>query len=167
MAIALGAVLCAGVAQAATPGWFIRLKLDNDAKGFRHHSSMIGQLPNARAGFDANDLRSFPPFSAPFLFIAFPQPTWGARAGDYTTDFRPLSDPAPTWTFDVRGNPVGDTVYLRWEGDPAALKASTLTNLATGQTINVSDPRFMTAGVPIKLTSASQRYVWRVRARVQ
>jgi hypothetical protein len=159
----LAATLFAREAVAATPSWFVRLKLDNDAKGFKHHSSMLGQLANAQAGFDGQDLKGLAPFSAPFLYIAFPHADWGSRAGDYTTDFRSISDPAPSWTFEVRGNPVGDTVYLRWEGDPAALKASTLTNVATGQTINVSDPRFMTAGLPIKLTSASLRFIWTVQ----
>lgn len=154
-------------ASAAASGWSVRLKLDNDAKGWKHHSSMLGQLPDAQTGFDAHDLKALAPFSAPWLYIAFPHADWGGRAGDYTTDFRSPIEPTPSWTFEVRGNPAGDTVYLRWEGDPTALKASTLTNLATGQTINVSDPRFMTAGVPITLTSAAQRYVWRVQKKLQ
>lgn len=150
-----------GTASAAPQGWFVRLKLENETRGWKHRSSMLGQQANAQAGFDRNDLKSLPPFSAPYLYIAFPHPDWGGRAGDYTTDFRSLTEATPSWTFEIRANPIGDKVYLRWEGDPAALKGSTLTNVATGQIIKVSDPKFITAGAPIVMTSGVQRFVWK------
>jgi hypothetical protein len=85
-------------------GWHVRLTAasgDSSDPG-----NLLGMLEGARPGYDGNDLEEMAPISDDFLTVVFPHPEWGARAGDYTTDFRPLVAPSGQglvrWAFEVR-----------------------------------------------------------------
>lgn len=161
----------ASAAWAQTPGrpvgsavqfdWSVLLKARNDSTGLSHASTRLGEMAAvSAAGYNANDLPAPAPSSTPYLYISFPHPEWGANAGAYATDFRPVSaTQAQSWTFQLNANPPGGVATLSWEGDARILAGSTLTDVANKKTINVSDPAHA-AGVTVNVRSAAQTYVW-------
>ena len=145
----------------APANWNIRLLVDDYSTGWKHHSTLLGLASGAQIGFDANDLPAMPPFSTPYLYLAFPHNDWGAKAGDYATDFRPNQRGTHEWAFELRANPIGHTVYLRWLGPIDALKNSQLIDVATGKIVAPADPALVSAGIPIKVTSNVMQFKWR------
>ena len=89
----------------------------------------------------------------------FPQPGWGANKGDYASDFRPADGAPDHWNLELRSNPVGSRVVLRWEGDPATLARSRLTDRLTGQVIDPNDPAYA-EGYPLTLTTKVRVLSW-------
>lgn len=147
---------------ASDPSWYIRLKVDNYANKWSYDGALFGQQPGAKTTWDAQDLPAMAPFSSPYLYLTFPRPTWGAKAGDYATEFRPsVARTAGDWPFELRASNVGTTVYLRRDGDTAILKRSLLIESATGKAVSGIDPRWSGQGIPIKITATAQKYIWR------
>ncbi len=150
--------------------WYLRLKVDEPATGYRDHNSVLGQLLDAQNGYDPRDLVELPPFGKPYLTLVFPRPTWGAQAGDYASDFRaarvvkpgrrPVTLPAADWPFEIRADRPGTRVVLRWEGDPALLKRMQLLDLTTRRTINPTAKAYAN-GYPVTLTTGTRAFVWR------
>jgi len=145
--------------------WYIRLKVNNPVTGWEDRGALLGQLSDAKTGFDGHDIPKMAPFSTPYLTLVFPHPDWGkTNAADYASDFHPVDLSAHSWSFEVRANPVGSKVFLSWEGSPALLKRSQLLEVATGKIILPTDPLWTMKGYPITLNTAVQRYVWQVSA---
>ena len=145
--------------------WSIRLKVDNSVTGWKDHGALLGQLHDAALGFDKHDVAKMAPFAAPYLTLVFPHPDWGVKAADYASDFHAVSNTVDNWRFEIRANPVGSTVFLSWEGNPALLKRSRLLDVATNTTIDPNDPRWQNKGYPIILNTAVKAYVWKVLAQ--
>jgi hypothetical protein len=149
--------------------WYVRLLVDEPATGYRDHNSVIGQLLDARNGYDPRDLAELPPFGKPYLTLVFPHPEWGAQAGDYGSDFRaaqgprlgrrpPVALPPGDWPFQIRADRPGTPVILRWAGDPAILQRSQLIDQTTRKTINL---RAYPQGYPVTLTTGTRAFIWR------
>jgi len=147
--------------EATASDWQVRLKLDNHTTGWRDHGNQLGQWRRAKSGADALDVPELAPFAKPYLTLVFPHSNWGAKAGDYTTDFRPFSTRTTDWSFEVRADPAGAVVFLSWDGDPAILARSRLIDRQTGQVIQPAATRWAKKGYPITLKNPVQRYVWR------
>lgn len=158
--------------QAVTQGreWYVRLKVNEPATGYKDYNSVLGQLLTAQDGYDSADLIELPPFAKPYLTLVFPHPTWGDQAGNYASDFRsaqrvngnnqPQSGlPAADWPFEIRADRPGTQVILRWEGDPTIIKNSRLLDLATRKIINLTAPTYAD-GYPVTLTTGTRAFTW-------
>lgn len=145
--------------------WYIRLKVDQPSTAFQDHNTFIGQLLNAQAGYDLNDLKEMPPFTTPYMTLVIPHADWGTKAGDYGTDYRPATGDTrwalkpTTWTMELRADPGNIHAILSWEGDPRILERSRLRDLQTGQIINLQDHRFAKI-YPIEMKGKVQRLTW-------
>ena len=144
--------------------WYIRLKVNNLVTGWKDRGALLGQLSDAKTGFDAHDIPKMAPFTAPYLTLVFPHPDWGSNAGDYGSDFHPVDLNAHSWSFEVRANPVGSKVFLSWEGSPELLKRSQLLEVATGKIILPTDPLWTMKGYPLTLNAPVQSYIWKILA---
>jgi len=158
-------------AQAEGREWYLRLKVDEPATGYRDHNSVLGQMLTAQNGPDPHDLGELPPFATPYLTLVFPHPDWGTAAGDYATDFRaaqrlnsrgkPVAGlPAADWTFEIRTDRPGTPVVLTWEGPPEILQRSRLIDRATGRTLIPTAKAYAT-GYRVTLTSGKGTFTWR------
>jgi len=156
----------AGAADAQTvpASWNVLLKVDNPATGWKQRSARLGVLPDAQVGYDRHDLPSMTPFSAPYLYIAFPHPEWGAKAGTYATDFRQpqsaFGATATSWKFDLHASPASGVVYLGWEGDPAVLQRSAVTDTQTGLVYKAADPALGARGIAVTVTAETRSFIW-------
>jgi hypothetical protein len=148
----------AAAEPAAVAPWKVRLRVDNPQTGAQA-SALLGQRPTAERGYDPADLSTMAPFASPYLTLVLPQPAWGTRKGDYASDFRPDVGWPDTWTLELRTDPPGAPVLLRWEGDPAILARSRLTDAQTGRVIAPTDPAYAT-GYPLTLTTRVRRLTW-------
>ncbi len=145
--------------------WYIRLIAEEPTTPMRNRNSVLGQLPDSLAGYDAHDLPKLAPFGQPWLSVAFPHPDWGKQAGDYASDYRPnhaaqTGLPADTWRFEIRTDQVGYPVRLRWEGSPAVLVRSELVDEDTGARYPASDPAALQDGIPATMTTPVRRFTW-------
>ncbi len=158
-------------AQAEGREWYLRLKVDEPATGYRDHNSVLGQLLTAQNGPDPHDLGELPPFATPYLTLVFPHPDWGTAAGDYASDYRaaqrlnsrgrPVAGlPAADWTFEIRTDRPGTPVVLTWEGPPEILQRSRLIDRATGRTLIPTAKAYAT-GYRVTLTSGKGTFTWR------
>jgi hypothetical protein len=140
--------------------WYVRLKVDDPATGRKDHNNVLGQLLNASDGSDPHDLVLLPPFASPYLTLLFPRPDWGVRAGDYASDYRSTSAELPIeWTFEIRADPPGSEVILRWEGNPEILHRSRLLDHATGRTVQPTGPQHQD-GYPATLIEGTRAFTW-------
>ena len=150
--------------QAVAAGWSVLLKVENPATGWKQRSVRFGLMPDAQVGYDRHDLPSMTPFSAPYLYIAFPHPEWGAKAGTYATDFRQpqsaFGATATSWKFDLHASPASGVVYLGWEGDPAVLQRSTVTDTQTGLVYKAADPALGARGIAVTVTAETRSFIW-------
>lgn len=159
--------------QAVAQGreWYVRLKVNEPATGYKDHNSVLGQLLTAQDGYDPADLIELPPFAKPYLTLVFPHPAWGDRAGDYASDFRSAQQvnrnnqpqrglPAADWPFEIRADRPGTRVILRWEGDPTILKNSRLLDHATRETLKPTASAYAD-GYPVTLTTGTRAFIWR------
>ena len=147
-------------AAAAEPaaGWKVRLRVENPKTGAKTRA-LLGQRPGAEPTYDPADLTALVPFASPYLTLVFPQPGWGANKGDYAADFRPADGAPDQWNLELRSDPAGSQVVLRWEGDPAVLARSRLTDRQTGKVIDPSDPAYAN-GYPFSLTAKVRLLSW-------
>jgi len=150
----------AAAEPAAEPaaGWQVRLRVVN-AKTGAQTRALLGQRAAAEPGYDPADLTALAPFASPYLTLVFPQPGWGENKGDYVSDFRPADGVPEQWNLELRSDPAGSQVMLRWEGDPATLARSRLTDRLTGKVIDPSDPAFA-SGYPLTLTTKVRALSW-------
>jgi hypothetical protein len=147
-------------AAAADPagGWKVRLRVENPKTGAKARA-LLGQRAAAEPGYDPADLTALAPFASPYLTLVFPQPGWGVNKGDYAADFRPADGVPEQWNLELRSDPAGSQVVLRWEGDPTVLARSRLTDRQTGQVIVPTDPAW-TKGYPLSLTAKVRPLSW-------
>ncbi|MCC7280434.1 MAG: DUF1566 domain-containing protein [Chromatiaceae bacterium] len=157
-------------AAAEGRAWWVRLKLDEPATGFRDHNSLLGQRLGALNGYDPADLIEMAPFAPPYLTLVFPHPEWSTRPGDYATDLRspqrlnargkPVAGlPAANWDFEIRADAPRGEVVLTWEGPAAILARSRLRDRDTGQLIPPSG-RGAAKGYRLKLSTKVRRLTW-------
>jgi len=160
--------------------WSVRLRVEEISLEPNGAELVFGQLADAQVGYDSYDLLDLPPEqgppdlaaddSAPSLSVVFPHQDWGARAGDYASDYRPTHRglPAASWRFEIRTNEPGRLVQLRLEGPPAILSRSTLLDEDTGARYPASDPHFLQKeGVPITLHRAVSHFTWRYTGQAE
>ena len=145
--------------------WYVRLIAEEPTTPMQTRNSVLGQLPDSLAGYDAHDLPKLAPFGQPWLSVAFPHPDWGKQAGDYASDYRPNYAaqpglPADTWRFEIRTDQAGYPVRLRWEGSPAVLARSELVDEDTGARYPASDPGALQDGIPATMTTPVRRFTW-------
>ena len=139
--------------------WYVRLNVDNPKTGWKDHNTVLGQLVAAKDGYDASDLVEMTPFASPYLTLVFPHPEWGGKAGNYASDLRSASGLPTVWNVDLQADPVGSQVVLTWQGDPAILARSQLTDLLTGKVINPTDPQWA-KGYPVTLSTSVRHFTW-------
>ena len=155
-------VIPTAAADTATqPGeWHVRLNVDNPKTGWKDHNTVLGQLLTAKDGYDTADLVEMAPFASPYLTLVFPHPEWtGGKAGNYASDLRSASGLPMVWNVDLQADPVGSQVVLTWQGDPAILARSKLTDTLTGKVINPADPQWA-KGYPVTLTTSVRHLTW-------
>ena len=155
-------VIPTAAADTATqPGeWHVRLNVDNPKTGWKDHNTVLGQLLTAKDGYDTADLVEMAPFASPYLTLVFPHPEWtGGKAGNYASDLRSASGLPMVWNVDLQADPVGSQVVLTWQGDPAILARSQLTDTLTGKVINPADPQWA-KGYPVTLTTSVRHLTW-------
>lgn len=114
--------------------WYVRLSVEEPTLGLRDRNNVLGQLEDAAVGYDRYDLPELAPAYQPYLTVVFPHPDWGAKAGDYASDYRPTNRglPAASWRFEIRSD-VARTVRLRWEGPAAILSPGLRPGLDGGE----------------------------------
>ena len=114
----------------------MRLIAESAAEDLKDDGNVIGQLQDSSSGFDEHDLPEPAPFE-PYLTIIFTQPDWGDNAGDYTSDFHPVTrnNKKDSWSFVVVSNDHEREVTLSWIGPENALKNSLLVDLDNGEVI--------------------------------
>jgi hypothetical protein len=120
--------------------WYVRLTVSASAEELVDDGNILGQLLDSEPGFDQHDLYEAAP-NTPYLTIVFPQDTWGEYAGDYTSDYHPVTGKKvlDQWVFEVRSDDPDRQVRLEWAGPENILGMSRLTDQSTGQVIEV-DP---------------------------
>lgn len=153
-------------AIAAKKAWFVRLIATMPDNGFEDRNCVFGQLPDSLFGYDDHDLRNLAPPFSPYMWVVFPHPEWGNRAGDYSSDFRSIRDDCKghnEWTFEIRTDVslIGHKVMLRWEGDPEILKKSILVD-ANGRRVEVSDPSYQNE-LEVFMADKVQRLTWKYK----
>jgi len=154
------ALFCsAAVTQAAPTGWFIRIIAENTAEKLQDPGNTLGLMSDSSNGYDNHDLVEMPPFGTPYLTLVFPHPEWGVKAGDYTTEFQAHNKLTHTWNFEVRTDKTTRSVTLRWEGDAAKLKKSTLKDMKTRKTYNLGTTKNLT----FTMGTTKRLFVWTVR----
>jgi hypothetical protein len=124
--------------QAGSKGeeWYVRLIVEAPAENLKDDGNVLGQLLDSSSGFDQHDLPEPAPF-APYLTIVFTQPEWGDDAGDYTSDFHPVSrnNKMDRWPFVVISDDHEREVTLSWQGPLQTLKNSLLIDLDNNEVI--------------------------------
>ncbi len=139
--------------------WVVNLGVKNVETGWQA-SAKLGQWPGASTGTDAGDLPAMAPFGQPYLTMVFPR-GGETRSGlvDYSTDLRPANGWAGTWNFEVRAQPLGSNVLLRWNAPAQVLAKSRLIDRETGAVIYPTDPNFAT-GYPMTMDTPVRRLTW-------
>jgi hypothetical protein len=120
--------------------WYVQLIVETADGQFADPANVLGQLTDTSTSYDAydvNELEESPPLpDGPVLYLTFPHPDWKQSAGDYSSDYHPLSkNQGDRWTFEVRGNQKG-TLRLRWKASsPEAIARGQLVDQQTGVVI--------------------------------
>ncbi|MDH4019347.1 MAG: S8 family serine peptidase, partial [Xanthomonadales bacterium] len=116
--------------------WYVRLIAESVTENLKDDGNVLGQLQDSSSGFDEHDLPEPAPFE-PYLTIVFNQPDWGDNAGDYTSDFHPVTgnNKKDNWSFVVVSDDHEREVTLSWSGPEDALKNSLLVDLDNGEVI--------------------------------
>ncbi|UZR30870.1 FG-GAP repeat protein [Methylococcus mesophilus] len=148
-------------ALASLKAWYVRLKVDNPALGYKDSGNILGQLADAKAGYDAYDLAEPAPFAAPYLTLVFPHKNWDDKSGAYASDYRPALGLRPmSWDIEIRADQPGSEVRVSWQGHPRILARCKITDLGTGQTYAATDPS-LANGLAVFLADKVQRLTWR------
>ena len=112
--------------------WYTQLVADAPAAGLKTGKAALGQLNSSLPGFDSHDLPALAPTFTPNLTIAFSHSDWGAKTGDYGTDFHTVHAGSDTWTFQVRSDVPGRRVILSWTNTGAAPQNMSLLDATSG-----------------------------------
>lgn len=116
--------------------WYVRLIAESVAENLKDDGNVLGQLQDSSSDYDEHDLSEPAPFE-PYLTIVFKQDDWGDNAGDYTSDFHPVSrnNRKDDWSFVVLSDDHQREVTLSWQGPENALKDSLLIDMDNGEVI--------------------------------
>ena len=122
---------------------------------------MLGLLPDSTRGYDSHDLPELAPFGNSYLTIVFPRHAWGAKSGDYTSEFRKLRGNrwVERWLFNVRSSDPNAQVTLRWEGDPQRILQAELTDRETGEVVRVQPNGSYT----FTMNGNNRSFFWKMR----
>ena len=140
-----GAGRTGGIARLIRPVSDYKLKLSASAAQSADLDNYIGAINTAEADYDAQDaVEPRRSLDENYTSLYFDKPGWGARAGRYANDIRPQSaqpGDTETWNFTIETSEVGETVTLSWNASalPIDRFEFTLTDLATGQSINMGE----------------------------
>jgi hypothetical protein len=78
------------------------------------NKAIIGQLDESSSGPDRNDIPSFSSTARSRAAGVFVQSDWGARSGEYLTDYRSSGRKADSWVITVNSSVAGGEVSLKW-----------------------------------------------------
>ncbi len=138
--------------------WLVDLRAENAANGW-FATAKLGQWPGAGPGTEGGNLQALAPFTQPYLTLVFPAIGRRTNPGDYVTDLRPANGFANRWNFEVRAEPVGNQVTLRWNAPAQVLAKSRVIDLDTGAVFFPADPAYVN-GYVMELTTPSRRLAW-------
>ena len=144
--------------EAVTGAWVVDLGVRNVDTDWQA-SAKRGQWPGAEAGRDLFEMLAMAPFAQPYLTVVFPRAERRSAPVDYSADLRPDNGFASTWDFEVRAQPLGSNVVLRWNVPAALLKKSRLIDRGTGLVVYASDPNNAN-GYPMTLNTPVRRSTW-------
>ncbi|NNE05091.1 MAG: PKD domain-containing protein [Xanthomonadales bacterium] len=117
-------------------GW--AMELIAAATDLRDSGNMLGQRSDAKDGLDARDLEEWVPHASPYLTILFINPLFPPVEWGYSRDLRGNSGAfGGSWDFVVRASSGVSEVTLSWTGDELAFGNAVLTDLTTGQQVQV------------------------------
>lgn len=138
--------------------WHVRLTVEDSANNLKDRGNVLGQLSDSEYGYDLHDLDEPLPMSGNYLSLVFPHVNWGERAGDYTSDFHPVSKEKQndSWQFEIRTNDPQREITLSWASLPEVLKRSKLIDEKTGKTIRAiskNEYRFV-------MNQDTRRFTW-------
>jgi hypothetical protein len=126
------------------PGeWYVRLVAAAPAEGLKDGSHVLGQLRSSQQGYDAHDLQTMVPSHTPYLAIVFPHRNWGAKAGDYASDYHPVQAGADRWDFEVRTDNPRRKIELSWQATGNAPRNMSLRDTKTAAVIPVQAGRYV------------------------
>jgi hypothetical protein len=139
------------------PGeWYVRLIAAAPAERLKDSGHVLGQLRSSEQRYDAHDLEALAPSHTPYLTIVFPHWNWGAKAGDYASDYHPVKPGADTWEFEVRTDNPRRQIELSWQATGDAPMNMSLRDTKTGAVIPVQAGRYVfTMGAP------ARSFTWR------
>ncbi len=148
--------------------WNVQLFAEDVSRNLQNDDAFLGQLDDAKVGYDEYDLpvppvELGPPEATTTLNVVFPHPDWGTRAGDYVTDYRPTNRgaPAASWRFEIRTDTAGGVVQLRWNGPAAVLKRSVLLDEDLGTRYSASDAQYAQDGITVVMHQSVRHFTWR------
>ncbi len=153
---------CSGSAPIVLPGhgpeqgWWVRLTASAD--GMVDPGNVLGQLPDSATGYDAHDLIELPPIGERYLTVVFPHGDWGARSGDYSTDFHALGRGShrDSWPLEVWASAGVEQVTLTWEGPEELLERSFLVDEVSGKRLPVEPG----GRVTVELEGGMHPFTW-------
>jgi len=138
--------------------WMVDLVVHNVDTGW-NATAKLGQWPGTKAGRDAEDMIAMAPFAQPYLTVVFPHQDMPDEPGDYSADLRPNNGWADKWHFEVRAQPLGSNVVLRWKASERVLASSRIIDRDTGLVIYPANPSYA-KGYPITLDTPVRRLTW-------
>jgi len=94
--------------------WYLRLIVAVPEEGLLDKGNVLGQLNDSIDGPDSHDLIELAPFTAPYLTLIFPHPSWPEQ-GNYGSDFHDTNyDASDQWVFQVLSDDSSRDVILYW-----------------------------------------------------
>lgn len=105
---------------------YLRLTVETPTEQLKDNGNVLGQLPDSVIDYDNHDLLEIPPMGTPYLTLVFPHPDWGTNAGNYASDFHPISNAVDAWKFSVLSDNTQRTINLYWSGNEDWINRSQL-----------------------------------------
>ncbi len=160
-AVGMSSLRLGGGSQSGTgqllPGeWYVRLIAAAPAEGLKDRGHVLGQLRSSEQRYDAHDLEALAPSHTPYLTIVFPHWNWGAKAGDYASDYHPVKPGADTWDFEVRTDNPRRQIELSWQATGDAPLNMSLRDTKTGAVIPVQAGRYV-----FTMGALARSFTWR------
>ncbi|MGJ0507317.1 MAG: hypothetical protein ACR652_09305 [Methylocystis sp.] len=91
-----------------------------------------------------------------FLYVTIPHPDWGAKAGDYVSDYRtPSATGVSAWSFVIHSDLVGATVRIRMQTDKQTFANCVLNDVSANRGYPLSMADFF-AGVSVTMDSTDK-----------
>jgi len=99
--------------EAEAKEWYVRLTVEDPARGMKSQSAQLGQLTIADA-VEKNSLKSLRPFGSSYLEIVFINPD-GLPMNEYKSNFHVYRDNiSDSWHFTVKSDDIYSDVIVSW-----------------------------------------------------